>query len=217
MIVRVDFPNWEMENPLPKLKSTDLFAELSGAPCSQAPLSPGLQQWAPQETSPRTAFLHIRSGAWSVHGWNGHIQSSPWHGLMFHLVPKSIILSFYLHSSSICAWLKNLSNVKKDHWKETNIAQNKIHFTIIHWHFFLLLHYDWNLGHSTIQLILCNVKFLWIAACSTFPPWIHFTCKVIHVSENEALKCHIMYISHLLLYSFILKLIFAVIFFNVPH
>ena len=30
-------------------------------------------------------------------------RGAPWHGLMFHLVPKSIIFSFHLHSSPICA------------------------------------------------------------------------------------------------------------------
>lgn len=64
----------------------------------------------------------------------------------------------------------------------------------------------------TIQLILCNTNFLWIAKCAAFIPWINFTFKVTHISENEALKCHILHINNLLLCYFILKLIFPVIF-----
>lgn len=78
---------------------------------------------------------------WKPEAFMGEMDTSrgsAWHGLMFHFVPWGIILSLHLHSSSICAWLRNVSNVKKDHWKETNIAQNKIHFTIIHWQFFSL-------------------------------------------------------------------------------
>lgn len=120
-----------------KLKSTDLFAELSGALCSQPPFSPCLQHERPRR--PATAWLPSTLGLESLkRSWvkwtHPEALSLAWFNVSFGA--KSIILSFHLHSSSICAWLKNLLNVKKDHWKETNIAQNKIYFTVIHRHFF---------------------------------------------------------------------------------
>lgn len=119
-----------------------------------------------------------------------------------------IPLTFFFY---LCMTEKSIKCQKRSPKKKLILLKIKFYHNTLT--FFFCLWLNWlKSSHSTIQLILCNTKFLWIVKCATFTSWINFTFKVTHVNKNEALQCHILHINNLLLCYFILRLIFPVIF-----